>query len=134
MVLAKALKEKFSYEQDDIKRLFELLEIEFKSGEDEPDDAEKEDPLDVIADFDNVKDEEKEEWLGMAEEENVIDGSGAAKEDNTKEEVEDIVGVIVDDLSDEEEKRLEDSLLPDQVEESLRLINRWGQLAGIIKG
>ena len=70
----------------------------------------------------------------MAEEENVIDGSGAAKEDNTKEEVEDIVGVIVDDLSDEEEKRLEDSLLPDQVEESLRLINRWGQLAGIIKG
>ena len=134
MVLAKALKEKFSYEQDDIKRLFELLEIDFKSDEDESDDAEKEDPLDVIADFDNVKDEEKEEWLGMAEEENVIDGSGAAKEDNTKEEVEDIVGVIVDDLSDEEEKRLEDSLLPDQVEESLRLINRWGQLAGIIKG
>ena len=55
-------------------------------------------------------------------------------EDNTKEKVDDIVGIIVDDLSDEEEQRLEDSLLPDQVDESFRLINRWGQLAGIIKG
>ena len=113
--------------------MFELLEIEF-ADEDNAEDVVEEDPLDVIADFDNVDDEEKEAWIDTAEEEEVIDGSGAAKEDNTQEKVDDIVGIIVDDLSDEEEQRLEDSLLPDQVDESFRLINRWGQLAGIIKG
>lgn len=133
MVLGKALKEKFNYEQDDIKRLFELLEIEF-DDKDDASDVVEEDPLDVIADFDNVDDEEKEAWIDTAEEEGVIDASGAAKEDNTQGKVDDIVGIIVDDLSDEEEQRLEDSLLPDQVDESFRLINRWGQLAGIIKG
>lgn len=123
----------YMYQTAEIEGLFEALGIELTE---DPEDAEAENtasPLDVLADIDEIPDDDKEEWLDTAEQEDLIDGEGEAKEDNTPEEVKDIVGMIVDDLSDEQEEELESSLLPEEegekVEETFR---RWGKLAGII--
>ena len=119
--------------EDEIKELLEILELTPETDEEET--VEKDSPLDVLANFDNLEDGDKEAWLDQAEEDNMIDGEGEAKEDNTQEEVDKIVSVIVDDLSDEQEEELEDSLLPEKEEEKVEeSFVRWGELAGIIKG
>ena len=119
--------------EDEIKELLEILELTPETDEEET--VEKDSPLDVLANFDNLEDGDKEAWLDQAEEDNMIDGEGEAKEDNTQEEVDKIVSVIVDDLSDEQEQELEDSLLPEEEEEKVEeTFRRWGEIAGIIKG
>ena len=119
--------------EDEIKELLEILELTPEADEEET--VEKDSPLDVLANFDNLEDGDKEAWLDQAEEDNMIDGEGEAKEDNTQEEVDKIVSVIVDDLSDEQEQELEDSLLPEEEEEKVEeTFRRWGEIAGIIKG
>ena len=151
MALAKTLKEKFSYEQDDIKRLFELLEIEFQSDEDEEEEA------------GTAKEFKKEDWKqlhGRGGESKIGSASGdllgRALEDLghlkltesilTEGIVEDILEKIegYDDVDDKIKNSLKKSLTNAAVvdwikgtielQESLRLIDRWGRLAGIIKG
>ena len=151
IVLAKALKEKFSYEQDDIKRLFELLEIEFQS--DEEDEA------------GNVKEFKKDEWAGFfgkGGESNMGDGAGQVIARGLEElgllkltesyqllnegVIEDLIAKIegytdIDDkLKQAVLKKLKKQGSIDwikgklEIQESVRLIDRWGRLAGIIKG
>ena len=151
MAVAKALKEKFNYEQDDIKRLFELLEIEFQSDEEEEEDT------------GSVKEFKRDDWKqlhGRDGESKIGSASGdllgRALEDLghlkltesilAEGIVEDILEKIdgYDDVDDKIKNSLKKSLNQADVvewlkgtielQESFRLIDRWGRLAGIIKG
>ena len=118
--------------EEDIDELLKILEL---TQEDEEEAEESASPLDVLADIDELPDDDKDAWVDLATEKDLIDGDGEAQGDNEPEEVKDIVSTIVDELDDEQEQELEDSLLPDEegekVEETFR---RWGKLAGIITG
>jgi len=111
-----------------------LKGLGIKSNKDDPEAPADKSPLDVLANFDEIPDEDKEEWLDTAQEEDLIDGEGEAKEDNQAEEVNDVVELIADELSEEEEEELESSLLPEEEKEVKEIFRRWGKLAGIIKG
>ena len=59
-----------------------LKELGIKSSNDDTEAPVDKSPLDVLANFDKIPDEDKEEWLDTAQEEDLIDGEGEAKEDN----------------------------------------------------
>ena len=91
--------------------------------------------MDVLADIDEIPDESKEEWLDTAEEKDLIDGEGEAKDNNDTETVKDVVGLLDQETNDEQQEELEGALMSKSEEEEMKeTFVRWGKLAGIIKG
>ena len=108
--------------------------LNFTKDEDE-EQEEVASPLDVLADIDEIPDESKEEWLDTAEEKDLIDGEGEAKDNNDTETVKDVVGLLDQETNDEQQEELEGALMSKSEEEEMKeTFVRWGKLAGIIKG
>ena len=118
--------------EEDIDELLEILELTKADDEEQEEVAS---PLDVLADIDEIPDEAKEEWLDTAEEQDLIDGEGDAKENNEPEAVKNVVGLLDQETNDEQQEELEGALMSKSEEEEMKeTFVRWGELAGIIKG
>ena len=88
-----------------------------------------------------MKTVDKEAFIELGQEDNLIDKEGEAKENNDEERVKDLVATVEKELDNAEEEELEDSLLDDEdkTDEPAgtigdSLYRRWGVLAGIITG
>ena len=123
-----------------VERIPEILEklLEIKG---EGEEGTSRSPKEILDDVSGMKTVDKEAFIELGQEDNLIDKEGEAKENNDEERVKDLVATVEKELDNAEEEELEDSLLDDEdkTDEPAgtigdSLYRRWGVLAGIITG
>jgi len=121
----------YDKDEEKVNAILKGLDLEDDKASGEQDEAEDKSPLDVISDLSKVGDEFKDELIDLAKEGGLMNDSGEATPPNSREDVDDVVEVVEDELEEDEEEELRASLKPSNESRLRESFSRWSLLAGI---